>query len=243
MALALPLALMGCSQMPSPREMPPPQKLVVLSFLNTYLPPQSDQTFAHLSTASHDFEHVVRGAHIRGAEVYAVGDGIASNEGLIQAIAEHDSPDSLTLAYIASHGTPEGLVLKDSVSFEELFLKLKAGTRGTILVVLDSCYSGLFAEALARHRSGRIFAITGTRGSSLERWYSKTGSFSLAVSKTIGSRCSPDRNGKLTLGQFYDIVAADIHSWNAANAHSAGPITEPDLYGPRELVVFDFKSN
>ncbi len=238
----LSLTLLGCSEMPIVRELPPPQKLVVLSFLNTYLPPQSDQSFTHLSTATRDFEHAIRDARITDAQVYAVGDGIASNESLIESIAEHDAPDSLTVAYIASHGSTEGLVLKDSCSFEELFLKLEARTQGTILVLLDSCYSGLFAEALARHGSSRIFTITGTKGSSLERWYSKTGSFSLAISRTISNRCSPDRSGKLTLGQFYDLVASDIHSWNAKNAHSAGPITEPDMYGPRDLVIFDFKS-
>lgn len=215
----------------------------VVSIINKYLPPQSDESFEHLTTGVRDFDDAVRSAGIKDARLASAGEKVATHEDLVRAIAKYDSPGALTVAYIASHGSPEGLVLSDAPSFDQLYQALDAGTKGTILLILDSCYAGNFAEVLADRKSERIFAITGTRGPTLERWYSKTGSFSEALSETIGARYSPDRDGKLTLGQLYDAVAEDIRVWNARYPHGSGPITDPGLYGPRDLVVFDFGSN
>jgi hypothetical protein len=234
------VVLISCSTAPATVAHSAPHSLYIVSILNTYLPPQSDENFTHLAVAVRDFDKAVEKADIKAGKLLSVGDGLVSNDEVVRSIAQHDAPDVCTIAYIASHGSPDGLVLKDSKSFDELYQMIESSTRGTIVVFLDSCYSGLFATALARHNSDRVFAITGTKGASLERWYSQTGSFSQALALTIRSRVCPSGDGMLTLGQLYDGIAQNIHSWNAANPHVAGPINDPDLYGPRDLVLFDY---
>ena len=132
--------------------------------------------------------------------------------------------------------------MKDELSYDELYLSLEARTKGTLLLIVDSCYSGILTDVLAKHDSDRIFAITGTKDASLERWYGSTGSFSDAVSRAIRTRLSPRHDGKLTLGQLYDSIDSDIRAWNRTYPHSAGPVSEPGMYGPRDLVVFDFNA-
>jgi hypothetical protein len=218
----------------------PGSNLNIVSIANTYLPPHSNQSFSHLSTGLRSFNESVFAAKLRALHFSTFHEGITTQEDLVRAIVQFDAEDLLTVVYIASHGSPEGLVLSDGRSFDELYDSLEAGTKGTLLLIMDSCFAGNFADTLNRHKSTRIFAITGTRGSTLERWYSKTGSFSEALSETIQKRCSPGQDGKLTLGQLYDFITRDIATWNAHYAHQAAPISDPGLYGPRDLVVFTF---
>ena len=243
LGFAATLAWLGCSSFPdrcaSSAKQP---SLNIVSILNDYLPPLSDESFTHLAIGVRDFNAAVRFARIERCRLSSFGGGIITNEDLIRAIARFDSVDTLTVVYIASHGSPDGLVLSDTLSFDGLIQALDARTKGTIVLLLDSCYAGVLADDLARDRSARIFAITGTRGPTLERWYSKTVSFSEALARTVRDRYSPGDDGKLTLGQLYDVMAKDIRDWNARYPHESGPITDPDWYGPRDLVVFDFNS-
>lgn len=244
LSMAVVFASLGLSCSSFARSRGPSAKvnLNIVSVFNNYLPPQTKESFDHLSLGARDFNAAVKSAQIKEVLITPLSQGPMANEDIIRAITSVDSPDRLTVAYIASHGSPEGFVLKDSLSFEGLYQKLEAGTKGRLLLLVDSCYSGIITEVLARHGSRRIFAITGTKGPTLERWYSKTGSFSEALSKTIRARNYAGTDGKLSLGELYDAVASDIKGWNARYPHSAGPISEPAMYGPRDLVVLDFNS-
>jgi|GEM_PF-3593798 hypothetical protein len=241
-ACAAVMSVLCCSSMAVARVPSSATSLGIVSIFNDYLPPQSAESLTHLSIGVRDFADAVGSARIKDARLATVEGALATKDDLIRAVARFDGADTLTVAYVASHGSPEGLVLSDPLSFDELYRGLEAGTKGTVVLILDSCYAGVFAEVLASHRSARIFAITGTKGPTLERWYSKSGSFSEALCRTIRARYDPGRKGKLTLGQLYDAIAADIGEWNARYTHRAGPITEPGIYGPRSLVVFDFGS-
>jgi hypothetical protein len=235
------IGLLSCSTFSSPTQSSATSRsLNVVSIVNDYLPPGSDESFAHLAEGARDFSKAIIAARIATDHSSAVLGGLKTHEDLIRAITRDDSAKTLTVVYLASHGSETGFVLGDPLSFEEFFKELESRTKGRILFFVDSCFAGVFAQVLAAHRSERLFAITGTKGATLERWYSKTGSFSSALAETIRARYSPGRDGKLTLGQLYDAIAADIGAWNARYVHSSGPITEPGFYGPRDLVVFDF---
>ncbi|MGO8693605.1 MAG: hypothetical protein ACLQMF_08015 [Rectinemataceae bacterium] len=238
LALALAFSVFGCSSIPTSHELESAKSVNIVSILNDYQPPQSNESFTHLSAAVRDFNAAARSIKIEGKKFSTVIGGGETCDDLVREITRFDSADSLTVAYIASHGSSEGLVLNDCTSFDDLYEMLEARSRGKILLILDSCYSGVFTDVLAYHKSTRIFAITGTKGPILERWYSKTGSFSEAVSKAIRGRAGLDYGDKLTLGRLYDVVAAEIRRWNLLYSHNSGPISDPDLYGPRDLIVF-----
>jgi hypothetical protein len=239
MAMLGALIFLACSTVPIPNADYCPH-LNIVSIVNNYLPPNSNESFAHLAVGVDDFNSAVRSARINEDLFLTVKGGLDLNEELVFSITRFDAPDTLTVAYIASHGSPEGFVLEDELSYDEFYKTLEARTKGTVLLLVDSCYSGMLTDVLARHDSDRIFAITGTRDASLERWYSETGSFSEALSQAIRLRFSPEHDGKITLGQLYDSIHDDIRDWNRNYHHRAGPISEPGMYGPRNLVVFDY---
>jgi hypothetical protein len=241
--LSLVSAFQACGSLPVSDEGYGPKSLNIVSIVNKYLPPGSDQSFTHLSAGVHDFNAAVKAAQIKEDLFFTVKDGLVVNEDLIRSIVRFDAPDTLSVVYIASHGSPEGFILKDELSYEDLYRTLEARTKGTILLLVDSCYSGILTEVLARHASNRIFAITGTKDASLERWYGKTGSYSQALAQAIQRKLSPRHDGKLTLGQLYDGMASAIESWNRDYPHRAGPVSAPGMYGPRNLVVFNYNAD
>lgn len=231
-ACAAIMSVPGCSSLAVARAPSAPPSLGIVSIFNDYLPPRSAESLTHLSIGVRDFDDAVGSARIKDAQRVTVEGALASKDDLIRAIARFDGADTLTVAYLASHGSPEGLVLSDPLSFDELYRGLEAGTKGTVVLILDSCYAGVFAEVLSSHRSARIFAITGTKGPTLERWYSKSGSFSEALCQTIRERRDPGRNGKLTLGQLYDAIAADVGDGTRATPTAPDPSANPACTAP-----------
>jgi hypothetical protein len=230
----------GCSSLRGSAPKRANSTLHIVTLCNTYVPTSAPAPIEHNVAQVRQFNRALASAGIEGASLANESKEDFSHAEFIQAIERHDGAGTLTIAYIASHGSPEGLILPENLGFEELYRRLESETKGKVLLIVDSCYSGLINGVLERHGSSRIFAITGTRGGTVERWYSESGNFGQAVSNTISEKAMWGRDRSLTLGSLFDGVEEKIKLWNVRNRHSSGHITDPGMYGPRDLVILDF---
>ena len=232
----------ACSSIPGTLKSPSPSSLNIVTICNSYVSGNSKASIFQLTDHAEQFMSAASHANIKGARLASVSDRELTHAELFEAIMRYDSPETLTIAFIASHGSPEGFLLHDPLSFDELYSRLDSDSKGKVLLIVDMCYAGVLNEVLSKHHSSRIFAITGTRGKSLERWYRGSGSFGKAVSNAMAATDYTRFGGGLTFGRFYDMIEGDIRDWNSRYSHADGPISDAGMYGPRELVLFGSNS-
>jgi hypothetical protein len=233
----------SCTSLSSPPSHVFLAPLGIVTVCNKYIPQSAPAPVSHHVDQIRQFKKALAARGIQASAIMNESSENFSQAEFVSAVERGDGPGKLSLVYIASHGSPEGFILAEPLRFEDLYNCLEAETKGRILLIVDMCYSGVMNEVLARHKSKRIFAITGTKGATVERWYAESGSFGRAVSSTIVESSAWAQDGRLTLGELYDEVQAKIHYWNVTCRHSSGHITEAGMFGPRDLVVLEFDKN
>jgi len=238
-ALLAVILVVGCSTV---LVRPTPQarvELNIVSIGNTYVETSSELPVHPIISNVRAFNHAIASVKLHRAQLTSVISDSLSLVDIMKIAERYDSPGSTTLLFISSHGFRDGFLFKKPIPFEDLFLSLDREMRGTVILVLESCYSGVMNEVLAKSGSTHVFALTSTRGPELERWYALNGSFNDAIANAIRAKDSMKHHGVITFGEFYDSVQADICRWNKRYPLNGEPLMDAGMYGPRELVVLD----
>jgi hypothetical protein len=268
----------GLASLPSAIQIPGPPRphgtlRAVLVGVNGY----QDKNIPALAAAKADAENLARA--LKTGEGHAVNavrtnlfvDMQVTRDGILKSVREaarSTGPDDTLLVFYAGHGIDDRaagqanaqlmLIMSDTrleeigstaLSWDELAQAL-AEARGTVVVVLDACHSGLAASdafatnddvvsALVTRAGAPMVVLAGSKGRqlSLEDPKTKGGLFTTALVNAIAAertRRDREHTGLVDLGGLYSAVKAKV--MEATNGGQTPWLTRNGLVG--EMALF-----
>lgn len=159
----------------------------------------------------------------------------------IKDVFQSTSDDSISYFYYTGHGNKNGF---GSIDYYSLVSYLRENTKGTVVVILDVCYSNQFSFAVAnsnqayreKNRFLVLAASTSEQHSQCDDNGANGGFFTNAIKDALKWKndkvLCDDGDGKITLGELYSYVKKEVQN-------KTDYLQIPMMFGDSSKEVFD----
>lgn len=159
-------------------------------------------------------------------------------ESRIEEAYQFTDSNSVSYFYYTGHGgVAAGIYGFESVSYNNLACYLNDHTKGTIVVILDVCYSNQFSFSLNRYKQlkSRCVVLAATMSEQYSKSDENGGFFTNAVKKALtrkGNKLACDNgDGDITLDELYAFVKEDVQK-------QTNGVQTPMKYGDGSKIIF-----